>query len=201
MAFMATLDDLERARALVTERDLERGDDERPKHVVATLDIIQEMNPLITCDMAVSALMHDSVEDNISNLYEVETLFGKVVATDVEYLTEKPRRCRKDFMSAVGYLRATPRALEIRLAARLQNWQRAIAGTDAYDTQRATFYAQEYAFFRAALQTPLYLADYWVRLEALAQRRPEATWMDPETQRINWGVVFPLDKDGNPVVG
>lgn len=202
MGFMSTLDDLNKANDLVRERYLARGDDRRLWHVEDTLAIIQhQMNSLVECTQAVVALLHDSVEDNIAKLPELEEVFGKQVAKDVEYLTEKPRRCRREFMQNVGYLRVTHRAMEVRLAARYENWSTALANPkDSFLQTRAKFYKQEYAFFKSTQKTPLYLADYWTRLDALAEERPEAHWTD-ETDRVQWGIGYRLDNKGAPEVG
>ncbi len=199
MLMGSTIDDMNTAWNLAHDRYLARGDDRRFAHVEGTLAVLHSMNSLIECTQGVVALLHDAVEDNIATLMEIDALFGKVVATDIEYLTEQPRRCKREFMENVGYLRVTHRAMEVRLAARLENWSRAIASADSFDQSRAAFYHQEYAFFKSTQQTPLFLRDYWIRLDALAERRPEARWTS-EDGRIYWGIGYQLDGKGGPQV-
>jgi len=189
------MNDVERAKWVVEA--LYGPEHPRLSHIERVLGILREMQPFVPDDQAVAVVLHDTVEDGVFDLDSIEEQFGRQVALDVENLTEKPKRCRGDFMESVGYLRVTPRALEVRLAGRLDGWAQAQSNGNV---EKERFYRQDYLMFKTVLQTVLYLPDYWVRLDALQLRRPEASWLNPATGKREWGIGFQVDKNGNPVV-
>lgn len=189
-----TLDDVDAAWRLIRERPPQTTVEARLDHVDKVLEILGEHHDLLEAQQATMAVLHDSVEAGQTSVEEISALFGPWVAEGVEHLTEKRPRCRKDFMAKAGWLRCHPEVMEVRLAARIESWQRALRYRD---DQALAFYRGEYLFFKVGLQRQSYkydLSDFWLRLDALFENRPLVTWRDPTTSRTSFGVGgYPVD--------
>ena len=192
----ATLDDCDAAWRLIRERPAATTPEARLDHVDKVIEILGQHHDLLEASQVLAAILHDSVESGQTTLDEIAQLFGLQAAEAVEHLTEERPRCRRDFMTNAGWLRLHPEILEVRLAARLESWQRVLRYPDPRDPALA-FYRGEYLFFRAGLQTrskKFDHSDYWLRLDALFDNLPSVTWRDPDTLRQHWGVGgYPFD--------
>ncbi len=153
------------------------GDAPYMTHVEAVVELLKPYGP----DAVVVGYLHDVLEETNTNINEIETEFGTLVAKCLELLRDDPRESRRIRKSkANARLRlVTGReelALIVSAADRLANMQ---ACNVARDVKRLKMYLREWDDFEIAVFRPGVCDDLWA---ALARATREAARIVEESR-------------------
>jgi (p)ppGpp synthase/HD superfamily hydrolase len=186
--------DAYRAHQLVQQ--LYENRPERLVHVHDVAGVLREMGTTAElriwdeAEVFVAAYLHDVLDDVVITRPELRDALGEEALKLADDLSENfvvgcARRCT--FFENLPALRASPVALEVRLAARFANWRQAL---ETGDDHRRAWYRKDYLLFRSELiKLPVKNPQYWLRLDGLMDELPEASW---EVDGVrHFGIVTP----------
>lgn len=140
-------------------------------HLDAVAELAAPFGEVARC----AAYLHDVVEDTEVPLDQVREVFGELVATCVELVTDAPGTTRKE-RKAKTYAKLAlvsgpaELALVVKTADRLAN-VRACVADDKRDLW--AMYQGEQAVFRAAVYRPSLCDALWAELDALTRAWPQ----------------------------
>lgn len=116
-------------------------------------------------DMLVAALLHDSVEDTNTTIFQLEAAFGRRVSELVHCVTNEPGKNRKErHQNTYSKIAGNKDATTLKLADRISNLEYSI---ESQDDGKIKMYTKEYKEFRERLYTAGTHDAMWRHLDFL----------------------------------